>query len=147
MPGGRSARLKPFVLKFLYKICGLFFVGMGFLGAFLPVLPTTPFLLLALWFFTRSSPRLKEWLLTNKLFGAYISDFYNGKGIPARVKYYTVILLWAVILSSAYAVSGKLWLQIVLIAIACGVTIHILKFKTKRKDGPETDNYSDPDRA
>lgn len=125
-------------MKFLYKITGLFFVGLGFLGAFLPVLPTTPFLLLALWFFTRSSPRLKNWLLTNKLFGTYISDFHNGRGIPVRVKYYTVILLWAAILTSVYAVSGKLWLQILLILIACGVSVHILRFKTKKRDNVDT---------
>ncbi|MCD8073159.1 MAG: YbaN family protein [Alistipes sp.] len=125
-------------MRILYKILGLFFVGLGFLGAFLPVLPTTPFLLLALWFFSRSSDRLKHWLLTNRLCGAYIRDYYNGQGVPKRIKYYTVALLWVSISCSAYVVREKLWLVILLFIIACGVTIHIWRIKPKRPKVPES---------
>lgn len=118
-------------MRVIYKILGLFFVGLGFLGAVLPVLPTTPFLLLALWLFTRSSPGLKRWLLTNKMCGRYISDFHNGNGIPFRVKIYTLVLLWAAIAFSALYAADQLWLKILLFAVAAGVSVHILRFKTK----------------
>lgn len=118
--------------KGIYIALGIFFVGLGFLGAFLPVLPTTPFLLLALWLFSRSSERWKHWLLTNRLCGKYISDYHNGNGIPKRVKLYTLILLWAGITWSAFGVIESWWVRYVLFAIAIGVTVHILRIKNKK---------------
>ena len=119
-------------MRSLYKVLGLIFVGLGILGIPLPVLPTTPFLLLALWFFARSSPRLKHWLLTNRLCGKYISDFHNGNGIPARVKAYILILMWATITVSALCFVPLVPVKVLLFVIAAGVSIHILRMKTKR---------------
>lgn len=118
--------------KWIYIALGVFFVGLGFLGAFLPVLPTTPFLLLALWLFSRSSERWKHWLLTNRFCGKYLRDYHNGNGIPKRVKLYTLILLWAGIAWSAFGVIESWWVRCVLLAIAIGVTIHILRIKNKK---------------
>lgn len=116
----------------LYRGLGLFFTGLGIVGIFLPLLPTTPFLLLALWFFSRSSLRLKEWLLTNRLCGKFLNDYYSGRGIPLRVKCYIIIVLWATILASAIWCVDILAVRLLLLAVAVGVTIHVARFKTKQ---------------
>jgi len=105
---------------------GFLFVGLGILGIFLPVLPTTPFLLLAAACFARSSQKFYNWLLNNRWFGRYIRNYREGKGIPLRVKIITILLLWVTILISAYFVS-IIYVRIILILVAIGVTIHVAR--------------------
>lgn len=121
-------------MKILLAVLGVISLGLGILGIFLPVLPTTPFLLLSAALFARSSERLYDWLLNHKVLGEYIRDFREEKAIPLRVKFISVSMLWIVMLTTIFfAVNDKLWLQILLACIAVGVTIHILSFKTKSK--------------
>lgn len=121
-------------MKKLYTILGLLSLSLGILGVFVPLLPTTPFVLLAGILFARGSKRLDNWLRQHRIFGQIIRDYQEEKSIPRHAKIYSISLLWLSILYATFKVAdGKIWLQIVLLSIATGVTIHILSYKTKKK--------------
>jgi uncharacterized membrane protein YbaN (DUF454 family) len=121
----------------VFVILGTLFLGIGIIGIIVPVLPTTPFLLLASFFYIRSSKRLYNWLLTNRILGAYIKNYIGGKGIPLKVKLYTIILLWGVIIITVVCALEELVIRIILVLVAIGVSIHIslIKGYTKEKNG------------
>ena len=119
------------------KIRSVVFIGVGTLcvvlgavGIFVPILPTTPFLLLAAYFYARSSERFLNWLLTNRLFGKFISNYRSGLGIPLLQKILTIVALWVTIGASISLFVDAWWLRILLLVIATGVTIHLLSVKT-----------------
>ena len=110
--------------------------GLGIVGVFVPILPTTPFLLLAAACYMRSSERFYRWLLSNRVFGAYVRNYIEGRGMPVRIKVFTILLLWLAIgLSATFAVQS-LAIRIILISIAVGVTVHIALIR-KRVETPE----------
>jgi len=111
-------------------IAGTFFVGLGILGILLPLLPTTPFLLLAAACYTRSSKRFYGWLLNHKWFGNYIKNYRERKGIPLKVKVFAISFLWVTIGYSAVFVASMPLVRAILIGIAIGVTIHIIRIRT-----------------
>jgi uncharacterized protein len=117
-------------LRWLLIIVGTISVFLGLLGIILPLLPTTPFLLLAAASFARSSDKFYNWLLNNRIFGSYIRNYREGKGIPIKVKITAIIFLWSTILITALIFVPILAVKILLIAIAMGVTIHILKLSS-----------------
>jgi uncharacterized membrane protein YbaN (DUF454 family) len=117
-------------LRILLVIAGTVCVGLGIVGIFVPVLPTTPFLLLAAACYARSSKRFHSWLLNNKWFGSYIRNYLERKGITLRAKIITLSLLWITIgVSITFAVE-TLALKLILGIIAIGVSIHILSLRT-----------------
>lgn len=79
--------------RWLFLACGFFFVGLGVLGILLPVLPTTPFLLLASWFFVRSSPRWNAWLLRSHWFGPFLQDWQRHRAVRPHVKVVALSIL------------------------------------------------------
>jgi hypothetical protein len=111
---------------------GTLCVALAVLGLFLPVLPTTPFLLLAAVCYARSSERFYHWLLTNRWFGAYIRNYREGRGIPLWHKVLAISLLWLTIGYAVGFVVPQWWVKGILLGIAVGVTIHLLKTKTAR---------------
>ena len=117
-------------LRILLVTAGTFFVGLGIVGIFVPVLPTTPFLLLAAVCYARSSQRFYDWLLNNKWFGSYIRNYLERKGITLRIKVITVTLLWVTIGASVAFAVETLALKLILVIIAIGVSIHILSVRT-----------------
>ena len=114
----------------LLLAAGSLFVVLGFLGIIVPVLPTTPFLLLSAACFARSSDRFYQWLLNNRYLGGYIRNYREHKGIPLRSKILTLIFLWSTIAYSALLVVDILWMRILLLVVATGVTVHIVTFPT-----------------
>ena len=114
-------------------ILGSVSLALGIMGIFLPVLPTTPFLLLSAALYMRSSQRLYDWLMSHKHLGPYIKNFREHKALPLRVKIVSVTMVWATLLYCAFVVAKEWWMSAMFIAIAAGVTIHILSYKTLKK--------------
>lgn len=115
--------------KYVYITMGSLSLVLGIAGVFIPVLPTTPFLLLASFFYLRSSERLYNWLMNHKIFGAYIYSYLTYKAIPKKTKVGTMIFLWSTLIFSMILVSS-LHIRIFLLAVGVAVTAHLLMLKT-----------------
>ncbi len=122
------------LLRILLIAAGSVFVVLGVLGMFVPLLPTTVFLLLAAWCYARSSERFHAWLLRNRLFGEYIRNYREGRGMRVREKAVTLGVLWASIGYSVVFADFRFWIDLILLAVAAGVTIHILTLRTYRPE-------------
>ena len=122
------------IIRLILVIAGAASIAFGLLGIFLPILPTTPFLLLAAACFARSSDRFYNWLLSNRLFGKYIMNYREGKGILLRYKIIALSALWGLMLYSALFAVQNWWVRIILLGIAAGVTVHLCMIKTSKPD-------------
>ena len=116
-------------LKALLISLGVFFIGLGAIGIFIPVLPTTPFILLSAALFARSSDRFYRWLVGNRVFGKYIKDYREGKGVPLKVKISAISILWITISLSIVFGVEMLIIRILLVLVGIGVSIHIAMIK------------------
>ena len=119
-------------MKYLLIILGSISLALGVIGIFLPVLPTTPFLLLSATFYVRSSEKLYQWLINQKYLGTYIRNFREHHAIPLRTKILSISMIWITLTYCAIAISNIIWIKLIFIALAIGVTIHILSYKTLR---------------
>jgi uncharacterized protein len=123
-----SDRLK----RRVFVIAGTIALVLGVAGIILPVLPTTPFLLLAAICYMRGSQRLYKALLRNRFVGSYVSNYLEGRGMSLKMKIWTLSLLWITILCTAILASESLIVRIILAIVLIGVTIHILMIKTAK---------------
>lgn len=111
---------------------GFFFVGIGTLGIFLPLLPSTVFFLLAAACFARSSPKFYSWLLNHPIMGEHIRNYREHRAITLKGKILSLSLLWPVLGYSAFFVVDSLLITLLLLAIGVGVSTYILSLKTIR---------------
>jgi len=120
------------VAKYFYLISGFLLVAIGVIGIFLPLLPTTIFLILASVCFVKSSPRANEWLRNHKVLGAYIKNYQDKSGLTITSKIFNLILLWGMITVSAFLFTDGFYIRLLLFALAIGVSIHLVMIKTKK---------------
>jgi hypothetical protein len=118
--------------KYFYLISGFILIAIGVIGIFLPLLPTTIFLILASICFLKSSPKANEWLRNHRVLGGYIDNYQNKTGLTRNSKITNIITLWTSISLSVFLLTDELYIRIILLAIAIGVTIHLLMIKTKK---------------
>jgi uncharacterized membrane protein YbaN (DUF454 family) len=125
----RSRAVRP-----LFAALGVLFVGLGYIGYVVPGMPGTVFFILALWAFKKSSPRLEDWLLNRSFMGPTLRDWEQDKSIRRETKVLAICMVWVSILISCAATwkrPSAPWLVPVLLACAFGVTLFLLKCKTK----------------
>jgi len=119
-------------LRYILLAVGWLSVALGVIGIFLPVLPTTPFLLLAAACFMRSSKRFYLWLVNHRRLGPWIVDYLEGQGIPLKGKVYAIGLMWLSIGISSYMVP-LFWARAFMLSSAVLVSLYIIKQKTLSK--------------
>jgi uncharacterized protein len=125
----KQRHLRPLLL-----VVGTICLVLGAIGIFLPILPTTPFLLLAAACYVRSSDRMHKWLLGNRWLGEYIKNYQSGKGIPMKTKIIALAVLWTGMMFSAFFVVNEVLIaQIALVIIGIGVSVHLIKLPTFKK--------------
>ena len=126
-------------MRLIYTVCGIISLVFAILGVFLPVLPTTPLLLLAAWLFLRGNRNMYDWLMNHPRLGNYIRNFSIHKSIPLHAKIISVSLIWITLLNCVVFVAEHWALRIFFVVIAAAVTVHILSYKTMKQDTDSSD--------
>lgn len=116
-------------MRYFYITLGCIFTALGMLGIFIPIMPTTPFLLLSAALFLKSSDKLYSWLLNQRLLGPYLRNFMEKRAIPLHAKIISITLLWTTLIYCSILFHAA-WLRIIFAATAIGVTLYIVSFKT-----------------
>lgn len=133
MPNNQVKTEKNKLVRFLWIVLGSIFVAIGYIGIFVPGLPTTIFLILASACYIRSSKRLYEWLINNKLFGKFIKDYNEGKGMPLKAKISAVSMI---IIFCGFAVIfaiEPIWVDIIVTLFGLtGIAYITLRVPTKK---------------
>lgn len=116
--------------RILLIILGWFSLITGIIGIFLPLLPTTPFVLLAAWCFSKSSERFHTWLMDHKYFGPMVRDWLSGQGIPRKARNRAIIFMW-IGMGISIIIVGRLWATISLICIGLAVCVYLLRMPVR----------------
>lgn len=119
------------IKNFILMTIGFISLTFGAVGIFLPILPTTPFVLLSAGCFSISSPRLSNLLMKSKYFGSYIENYRYKTGVPLKTKIRAIIFLWVGLTLSMIIIKTPLIIGILFVIGTC-VTIHLSTLKTKK---------------
>jgi uncharacterized membrane protein YbaN (DUF454 family) len=130
------------LVRGLLNAAGFACVGLGLLGIFLPLLPTTPFLLLAAACFARSSPRFHAWLLGNRTFGPLIHQWEKNRTIPRKTKWVAIALMSATLGASIVFFVKPLWLKGLLALFGLGLAIWLWRIPSTPPDAPQRDELA-----
>lgn len=135
----QEQEIKPRIIKnrplrLVLLVLGFIMAFLAMLGALLPLLPTTPFLIASAACFYRSSEKFYNLIMFNPYFGHYLRDYKAGKGIPMHVKILSMSFLWTSTLVSVIFFITAIWLQVLVIAFTTAVTVHVFMIRTKRPE-------------
>ncbi len=131
--------------KILLITAGVVSVALATIGIVVPLLPTTPFLLLAAACFVRSSDRLYQWLINHRLFGSYIRNYREHRAVTWQTKVFTLFLLWIAVGYSGLVIVNTWIVRAVLLVIAVAVTVHVLSLSTLAKGKGTTSSGALPE--
>ena len=123
----RRPRIPRWVLLGLGWLC----IGLGFVGVFVPGMPTTTFLLIAAWCFYRSSERAQAWLLNHRLLGPYVRAFVSGEGMPVKSKVIAISLMWLTCGASAWFFIPVLWGKALILSCALIGTVVVVRVRSR----------------
>lgn len=132
--GSNNKFVDSIVLRWVLIACGWLCIAAGVVGIVLPLVPTVPFLLLAVACFARSSDRFHAWLVEHNHLGPLLRDYLQGAGIPLRAKRTAVCMVWVSFPLSTFLFAQALWLKLLLMAIAVAITVYLLSLPTAAKE-------------
>jgi len=124
--------LSPMIRRPALYVGGWVSLAMGIIGIFVPLWPTTCFLLLAGWCFSRSSVRMYRWLRENRFFGEYLRGYQDRKAIPKRVRSMSTLVLWSFILVTPLLLDASSLIWAILLTVGVGVTVHLYALETSQ---------------
>ena len=130
-PANRSISQK--MMRGAYIIIGTIALVIGAIGLFLPVVPTTPLVLLAAACYYRGSDRLHTWILSSKWFGETIKNYQAGRGLTRDTKLRAISMMWVMILISAWFFVSSLFVRVAMICVSIGVTVYLVRLPTLGK--------------
>jgi len=126
--------VKSAFLRWVLISCGWLSIIAGVAGVFLPLIPTVPFLLLAVACFARSSEKFHTWLVEHDHLGPLLRDYLSGAGIPLRAKRVAIGMVWISFPASTFLFAQALWLKVLLLTAAAGITLYLLSLPTAPKE-------------
>ena len=117
------------VKKIILILLGFLFLGLGMIGIILPIVPTTPFLIVASLCFVRGSSKMNTWLLSHPIFGNYLRNYLEEKAIKKEHRIKTLFFLWSTLLISAFFIDLTV-MKVILIIIGATVSLHLMSLKS-----------------